>query len=169
MKTILYMTITANGYIATEDDKVDWISKESWQSYLNTIRKIDAVIIGRRTYNLMPRKEFQRNCEYVVLTHSKPVKSKSPNVIFTNRSPKEVINFLNRKGFKRICIAGGGKTNASFMKAGLIDEIYLDVEPLVLGKGIQFFHPSEFQTKLKLLSIRKLRDSTIQLHYRVKK
>lgn len=161
------MTITANGYIATEDDNVDWISKESWQSYLNTIRKVDSVIIGRRTYDLMPRKEFQKNCEYVVLTHRKPAKSKSPNVIFTNRSPKEIINFLNRRGFKRICIAGGGKTNSAFMKSGLIDEIYLDVEPIILGKGISLFFPTKFSHKLKLLGIGKLNENTLHLHYKI--
>lgn len=163
------MTITANGYIATEDDKVNWISKESWKSYLNTIRKMDAVIIGRRTYNLMPRKEFQKNCLYIVLTHKKLVKGKMANMIFTSKSPKEIISFLKKQGFKKVCVAGGGKTNASFMKAGLIDEIYLDVEPIILGRGIQLFSSNNFKNKLRLLGIKKLNKNTLQLHFKVLK
>ncbi len=161
------MTITANGYIATKDDNVDWISKESWKSYLNTIRKMDAVIIGRRTYDLMPRKEFQKNCHYIVLTHKKPSKSKTSNILFNNRSAKEVLAFLKKNRFKKVCIAGGSKTNASFMKTGLIDEIYLDVEPIILGSGIQLFSPTNFKNNLILLGIKKLNRNTVQLHLKI--
>ncbi|MBI2592902.1 MAG: dihydrofolate reductase [Candidatus Colwellbacteria bacterium] len=167
MKTILYMSVTANGYIATKEDGVDWISKASWRNYLDSIKKMDAVIIGRRTYDLMPRKEFQKNCLYVVLTHKKLVKGKIANMMFTGKSPEEIISFLKKKGFKKVCVAGGGKTNASFVKASLIDEIYLDVEPIILGKGIQLFSPNNFETKLKLLRVRKLNRNAVQLHYKV--
>lgn len=72
---------------------------------------------------------------YVVVTSKKSLKKKSPNVVFAD-SPKATLKLLKQKGFKTACVFGGGKLNATFMREGLVDEIYLDVEPFVLGKGI---------------------------------
>ena len=64
---------------------------------------------------------------------------------------------------------GGGTLNTSFMAENLIDEIYLDVEPIVFGKGIRLFKENDFEAKLKLLEIKKLSNDEIQLHYQVLK
>ena len=65
-------------------------------------------------------------------------------------------------------LAGGGMLNASFMREGLVNEIYLDVEPLIFGKGIQIIAPSEFEYELELLEVKKLNKDTVQLRYLVK-
>lgn len=75
---------------------------------------------------------------------------------------------LEEKGFTTVFLAGGGALNASFMKEKLINEIYLDVEPVIFGKGIQVVAPSEFEYELDLLEIKKLNKDTVQLHYLVK-
>lgn len=64
-------------------------------------------------------------------------------------------------------VCGGGKLNAAFMKENLIDEIYLDVEPVVHGKGIRLFADADFEAKLKLLGTNKFSKNEIQMHYRV--
>ena len=55
------------------------------------------------------------------------------------------------------------------MKENLIDENYLDVEPITFGKGIRLFVESDFEAKLKPLETKKFSDSEIQLHYQVLK
>lgn len=55
----------------------------------------------------------------------------------------------------------------AFMKEGLINEIYLDVEPLIFGKGIKLFADSDFEYNLELLEVNKLNENTVQLHYKV--
>ena len=54
------------------------------------------------------------------------------------------------------------------MRERLINEIYLDVEPLIFGEGIQVIAPSEFEYELELLEVKNLNKNTIQLHYIVK-
>lgn len=170
MKTILYMAITANGLIAKEDGSVDWTSQETWKdSYFPLIKKIGNIVIGGNTYAIMPPEEFLPEILYVVFTKSKPLKKKVPNVIFTNQTPKEVLKILGDKGFEEICVGGGGMINSSFIKEGLVDEVILDVEPIVFGKGIQLFAQEDFEYKLKLLSVKNLNKNTIQLHYKVLK
>ncbi len=169
MKVILYMATTVNGFIAKENDDTSFVSKESWRNYLKAIRKSDAVILGRRTYEIMPRREFQKDCLYVTLTDKKSLRKRVPNVIFTAQRPKDVLTFLKAKGFKRISICGGGKLSASFMNENLIDEIYLDIEPVAFGEGVRLFADGSFESKLKLLQARKLSPNTLQLHYQIRK
>ena len=105
----------------------------------------------------------------VVMTHHAIDNKWKDKVIITDISPKKVLNMLEEKGFKEAFIAGGGQINSSFIKEKLIDEIYLDVEPLVFGKGIKLFADSDFEFKLKLLESKNLNKNTIQLHYAVVK
>ncbi len=170
MKTILYMAITANGFIARTDGNTDWTSEETWnESYFKLLKRTGNLIIGHNTYDIMPPKEFLPEVLYIVLTKGKPLKKKVPNVIFTNQTAKEVLKMLSDKGFEEICIGGGSIINSSFIKENLIDEIILDVEPIVFGKGIQLFAPEDFEYKLKLLSVKNLNKNTVQLHYKVLK
>ena len=85
------------------------------------------------------------------------------------QSPQEALQILQNQKFKTVLICGGGKLNSSFMKEKLIDEIYLDIEPVFLGTGIKLFTDAEFETKLKLIDVKRLSKDEVQLHYKVKK
>lgn len=163
------MAVTANGFIAKQNDNVNWLSSESWKSYQRINKNVGCVIIGRYTYDLMPKEEFLSGVFYAVLTKDKSLEKELPNLWITTKSPREVLEILGQKGYKEVCIAGGGKLNASFVKEGLVDEIYLDIEPIIFGKGTQLFFPEDFEFQLELLEVKKLSKNTVQLHYKVKK
>ena len=59
--------------------------------------------------------------------------------------------------------------NTAFAKLGLIDEVILNVEPIIEGKGIPLFKPEVFELKLELIEMKKSKGKTIQLHYKVVK
>jgi len=90
-------------------------------------------------------------------------------VVVTDGSPKDILALLEAKGFKTVFLAGGGQLNSSFMKDGLVDEVYFDVEPLLFGKGIKVFADADFECTLELLDTKQLNAHTVQLHYRVHK
>jgi dihydrofolate reductase len=169
MKVILYMAITPNGLIAKENDDTSFVTKRDWKSFLSMVKKFGHVVIGRRTYDVTDPEEFVKSSLYVVMTHKKSLRKKTPKVIFTDKSPKNIVKMLGSMGFKKILIAGGGNLNSAFMKAGLVDEMYLDVEPTLLGKGIKVFADANFEAKLKLVGTKKLSKNEIQLHYKVLK
>ncbi len=85
------------------------------------------------------------------------------------KTPKDALAILEKEAFDKALIAGGGTLNASFVVENLVDEIYLDIEPIVFGKGIRLFRETDFEAKLKLLETKKLSDNEIQLHYQVLK
>jgi dihydrofolate reductase len=171
MKVILYMATTANGMIARENDDSDFLSGSEWKEYLRMVKSCGNCIIGRRTYEFCtsdPNQTFPfPNAINVVMTKKK-FKNKWPNqVIFTDKSPKGILTMLRQKGFKFTFLAGGSALNSSFMKAGLVDEIYIDIVPLVLGKGITLFADASFEHKLRLIDSKKFLGGVVQLHYKV--
>ena len=87
--------------------------------------------------------------------------------MITDKSPREIVEILEEKGFDSAFLIGGGQLNSSFAKEELLDEIYVDVEPLIFGQGIQIFKESDFEFELKLLGVKKLNENTVQLHYQV--
>jgi dihydrofolate reductase len=174
MKVVLYMAITANGLIAKENDDTSWVTETEWKSFSGMIKKIGNMIIGRRTYEIMIKNdEFNRSklnkIKTVVMTSDASLKVRNPKFIFTANSPQEALDILKNQGFKDIMICGGGRLNSSFMKENLVDELYLDIEPLIFGKGIKLFSDTDFESKLKLIGIKKLSKDEIQLHYRIVK
>jgi dihydrofolate reductase len=163
------MATTINGFIAKENDDTSFVSENSWKEYLKMVEESDCIIVGRRTYEVMPLEEFVKGKLYVVFTTQTDLEEKTDKLRFTKDDPKLIIQSLKKEGVKQVCICGGGTLNSSFMTENLVDEIYLDVEPVIFGKGIRLFRENDFEAKLKLLEIKKLSDDEIQLHFQVLK
>lgn len=166
MKVILYMAISMNGIIAKSDDDTSWISKEEWNSYSLATRTAGCLIVGRKTYHILTKQpEFAELKNIKIVAVSKEdFTTLSPNH-FVAHSPKEALDLL--KDFKEVIVAGGGILNASFFVENLVDEIYLDIEPIIIGEGIPIFKGKAFEQKLELIGQKKITDNEIQLHYRV--
>ncbi len=168
MKVILYMAISINGVIAKSDDDTSWISQEEWDSYSLVIRTAGCVVVGRRTYHILTKQpEFaELKGITIVAVSGEDFATLAPNHLVAH-SPKEALDLL--KDFKEVIVAGGGILNASFLAENLVDEIYLDIEPIVIGRGIPIFKDKGFERKLELVGQKKITDNEIQLHYRVNK
>lgn len=166
MKVTLYMAITANGMIADHDDEANFLTPLEAASYCSIVRKAGCLIVGRRTYHILTKQpEYQefKDAKLVVVSHD-DVELVDPRHAVA-RSPKEAVNILSE--FPEIIIAGGGVLNAAFIADDLVDEIYLDVEPAILGDGIPLFKGKSFQKDLVFLGHKMLSDNEIQLHYKV--
>lgn len=168
MKVILYMAMSLNGMIAKKDDTATWISKEEWDSYSLAVRTANHLIIGRRTYNILTKQpEFAELKDVKIVAISKSTfKTLSKNHQIAN-SPKEALRLF--KDAKEVVVAGGGILNSSFLAENLVDEIYIDVEPVILGEGISLFKEKDFERNLELLGQKNISKNEVQLHYRVKK
>lgn len=163
------MAITADGYIARENDDTPW-SQEEFGAYYDFVRKRGNVIVGMRTYEFMREGgEFEKAGNPTTIVLSRVPLSVDNVKTFSASSPHEALRILQDKGFQEIVVGGGAMLNASFLKEGLLDEIYLDVEPLIFGKGIKLFGDSGVEAKLKLLEAKNLSENTMQLHYQVLK
>lgn len=153
------MAITLNGMIARENGEVDWTSDITWKSYFSFLKKTKNLVLGKTSYDIMTEKEFDPEVFYVVVTSSKKNEKKVQKIEFV-LSPKDALSFLEKKGFKEVGVGGGARLNASFVEQNLIDEIYLDIEPVILGKGIPLFANLDFEKKLEFLDLKNMEKIT---------
>lgn len=164
------MATTLNGVIAKFDDSADFLTQEESASYVSTVKEAGALVIGKRTYGILSQQpEFQEflnsGVKVVAVSHS-DFELKDPTHQVAH-SPVEALEMF--KDSETVILAGGGILNASFLAENLVDEIYIDIEPAVVGKGIQLFNGPDFDRKLKLIGTKKLSENEIQLHYEVQK
>ncbi|HLD77966.1 MAG TPA: dihydrofolate reductase family protein [archaeon] len=176
MKVIVYMAMTANGLIATERDDVWFVSKASWKSFNRMSRRAGNLVMGRRTLDVSIKGtepyasdgSFPYPGRLNVIVSRRRIRNRwGKDVVFV-RSPRAALAELRKRGFKMAFVAGGGGVNASFLQSGLVDELFLDVEAAVLGKGIPLFAPFKGSVRLRLLGVKRLAPDTVQLRYRVR-
>lgn len=159
-RAVLYMAISADGFIAGPNNETPW-SDEEWQAYRQFVKSCDVCLIGSNTYQVMKRSnEFVDGCKYIVATRDAGVDTGSfekINIQIPQDLPK----------VKKLGVVGGGELNGLLMRMGVIDEVILDVEPVILGDGIKLFGSHEVKVDLKLMNSKMLNESTIQNHYEV--
>jgi dihydrofolate reductase len=148
--------VSLDGYIADVNGGVDWLhdAMVKGESYgLDAFQKsIDAVVMGSLTYekSLEFGAGFSGKTPTWVFSR-RPLKAKGKALTVTSDSPAAVAVEMSRRGIKRAWLMGGGKLAASFLAAGLIDEISLGLMPVVLGGGIPLFDGGIRPTHLTLI------------------
>jgi dihydrofolate reductase len=164
------MAMTLNGYIAKENDDTPW-SKESWKAYQDFIKKTRNIIIGGYSYEFLKKdSEFRENIGrplVVAVSRSQKEKGEPADVIVS--SPKEALDAVEKAGFSEVLVGGGGSVNASFLEQGLLDEIYVDIDPVIWGKGKKIFNDIDIDAHLELLEVKKVAEKLARLHYRLLK
>ncbi len=172
MKIVMVAVVSANGKLTREDDPdiYKWTSREDQKFFFDLIQKSKLIVMGSGTYDAV-RKRIKLDSKKlrVVLTRN-PNKYKNERVQgeleFTSEIPRQLINRLIN--YNEMLLVGGSKIYSSFLKEGLVDEIYLTIEPLLFGKGKNLISEGEFETNLELTSIEKLNQKgTILAKYKV--
>lgn len=162
---IAYVVISLDGVIASDKKHMpDWTSKEDWQFLQKSLKAHDAFVMGRNTFEATA--ELKRRPNTFVLTSGRSIDKPSKNIKFINPSETNLKQVLG--GFRKVAILGGAKTYRYMLDEGMIDEIYVTVEPVILGKGIRFISGDKGLVRLKLISYKKLNlRGTFLLHYRL--
>ena len=168
MKVILYMAQSFDGYIATSDFSTNFVSNREWESFIDAINRAGNLITGRTTYESMVKRQelkFLDEIKLVAVTTT-GVKTSSPNHAVVD-SPEKALGVLKKAGFKEALISAGPQLNSSLMRNNLIDEVYIDIEPIILGKGIKLFVDEYLGKKLEVIDEKWISSNEKQLHYKV--
>jgi dihydrofolate reductase len=171
MKISIYIAMSANGFISNSRNVPDWLSQEYVQGFDSHCQRTKAVIMGKTTYDILAPDYLPLKNEgtTVVLTSNKQVKSANPTVVFTQLSPSEIVHLLEAKGHSEAVIIGGAMAISAFIKAGLVDDIYFVMEPVLFGGGLPLLMDIETEHKLELVEVNKLNQNTVHLHYKLTK
>lgn len=162
IKAFIIAAVTADGFIArgTNEASLSWTSKEDKKHFIELSKRAGVVVMGSTTFQTFPKPLKDRL--NIVYTRSKTF----DGVETTSLPPQELLAQLEQRGYKEVAICGGSEIYSMFMNAGVIDTIYLTVEPTFFGKGITLFN-SKNDKKLQLVSSTTHVTGTQFLEYKV--
>lgn len=173
MKVTLYMAISLNGIIARENGDEDFLSHENWNDFISLAKEKGNFIYGRKTYEAVRKwgDEYLKDLASIptMVCVSENSTGKVENGFEFVSSPKEALDLLSRKGYTEALLTGGATNNSAFASEGLIDEVLLNVEPCIVGKGIAVFKPDDFNIKLAFVESKTSPSGIVRLHYQVVK
>jgi dihydrofolate reductase len=169
-KVVLGVAISLDGYIARKDGAVDFLFMPKDYSMAPFFKTIGAAIMGRKTLEdglkmsggTMPPSPWK---DYYVMSRSQRP-GKRDGVVFTNKSPGALVAQIRKKRGKSVWLMGGGEITREFLKADLVDELYLGVVPVLLGDGIPLFPPGFPQRNFALVENKTYSKGLISLRYR---
>jgi dihydrofolate reductase len=181
MKTQYFTATSLDGFIATEDDSLDWLfplGDINDTSYPSFIAHVGALAMGSATYQWM-----LRHAETVGAGTGSAWPYHQPTWVFSTRSlvpiPGANLTFVrgdvrpvhsvmrSAAGNKNIWVVGGGDLAGQFFDAGLLNEVIVQVGSVTLGGGKPLFPRRLTSPPLELVSVRQVGTGFAELRYRV--
>ncbi|WP_298827067.1 dihydrofolate reductase family protein [uncultured Piscinibacter sp.] len=181
MKTQYYTATSLDGFIATEDDSLEWLftlGDIDDTSYPAFIAEVGALAMGSSTYEWM-----LRHAQAVTAETGSAWPYTQPTWVFSSRTlptvPGADLCFARgdvrqvhaamraAAGDKNIWVVGGGDLAGQFYDAGLLDEVIVQVGSVTLGKGKPLFPRRLTSPPLVLVSVRQVGTGFAELRYQV--
>jgi dihydrofolate reductase len=188
-KIIAALQVSLDGFIEGPNAELDWV--DSWEDPYDIIGKVDAFILGGRMYpgyeqywqavldnprGILPFTDrpategeieyaaFAGRTSHVVLSSTlKTASWKNTRIV---RDLQDIRRLKNTPGGDMHAV-GGATLVSSLVNAGLVDEVRLVVQPIVLGGGKPLFKDVKERHPLTLLDARPLKDGAVWLSYSV--
>jgi dihydrofolate reductase len=174
-KIALLMHTSLDGFVAGPNGEIGWIKlSDELFEYVNTVTaKSD-------TANYWPTAGDKPNATKHEVDHSrwannalKIVVSKTlektdwQNTRIIHENVEEEILKLKSQPGKDMLMIGSPTLAHYFMDKGLFDELYINVNPIVLGEGKPLFKDAKEKINLKLLEVKTFEIGVVGLHYEV--
>lgn len=167
----MYLAQSLDGYIARPDGDVSWLDRFSTEDYGydEFFRGVEAVFVGAHTYEWLLEHDphgYGATKTYVLTSRRLPA-PKGADVELYSANPAELVARVRRTASRDLYLAGGGRLNASFLAAGLVDDIRVATVPVVLGAGIRPVEGPTPELVLRATEVRSWESGVVQVDYRV--
>jgi dihydrofolate reductase len=173
MRTVIYGgACSLDGFLAGPNGEIDWLhfSKDVQQVMAKTWATADTVLFGRKTWNVavamggnsaaMPGMK-----SYVFSRTISSIDDQSVELV-REHAPEFVRGLKSQPG-KDMVVMSGGNLARSLIDAGVVDQIGLNVHPVLLGGGVPAFQPSSSRVRLELTECRQMDGGCVLVNYRV--
>ncbi|EOT46512.1 MULTISPECIES: dihydrofolate reductase family protein [Enterococcus] len=171
-KICFYGAISLDGYLADEHDSLQWLfdtptGEET--TYEAFEQQIDTTIMGRVTYE-----------EVKKMTEDAPVYPDKTNYVYSHTLNQlndaiviqdDIVSFvqaLKRQEGQMVWIVGGGQLVTELMEQELIDEWFIQLAPVFLGKGKRLFQEQSTPQRLTLVETKTMGE-LVEVHYQKNK
>ena len=177
------MSVSADGFAAGPGGSLDWVTvDEELHAHFNEeARSTGASLYGRRMYELMagywPTAGDEPGATPVEVEFARIWRA-TPKVVFSSSLEAvehnsrlvrgDAIGEVARLKAQSLAMDVGGPTLAgSLLRAGLVDEVRLYVDTVILGTGLPFFPPLDVPVRLRRLDTRTFASGVVMLRYEV--
>ncbi len=165
MKTTLIVATTADGFIAASEgqNSLEWTCAEDKAFFVSKTKEIGTIVMGLNTFKTIGKGLKGRRM--IVLTLKPSEEMPVDGVEFVAEEPTALLTRLEGEGVTQLAVCGGAYVYSQFLKLGLIDELFLTVEPILFGGGTPFVKDLG-SVRLERVSATPLGPATL-MHYRI--
>ena len=155
---IIGATLSLDGFMNDRHGEIsrlypDFDALHNTEMLQEEMRTTGAVVMGRRSFDMaqgdLTGYEFQ--VPIFVVTHAVPdqqIKGENDQltVTFVTEGVERAIMLAKAAaGDKQVMVVGGAQTAQALLRTGLVDEIHIGVVPVLLGEGLRFFAPDDYE------------------------
>ncbi len=173
-KLILGLAVTLDGYIEGPNGEYDWCFTDQDYGLNEFFSRIDGIFIGRKSYEIAKQYADKNGGNLVPgmppMQHyvfSDTLKEVEPGTILLSGDSLAAAREIKQQPGKDIWLFGGALLTDALMKAGLVDELWMSVHPLLLGSGKPLFRQQDDRTQLRLLENKSYETGLVSLRYQI--
>lgn len=184
MKCSVFIATSADGFIAKEDDAIDWLhtsgkpdvdmGNDADMGFNDFIASVDCMIMGRKCMeviagmNLTDEQWPYGDIRIVVLSNTlkEAPEGVKGRIELYSGDLLQLVSNLEKEGLKHAYI-DGGKTIQSFINLKLINEICITQVPILIGEGKSLFGKLLRDVKLEDPKVEAFPNDYVQLTYQV--
>lgn len=183
-KVIFFNLISLDGYFEGPDRDINWhhVDEEFNEFAIQQTGEFGALLFGRVTYELMagywPTEAANRDDPEIAR-----LMNSLPKIVFSNTLDNaewentklvrdnivEEVTKLKEQPGKDIAIFGSSDLAVTFIDLGLIDELRIMVNPVVLGGGKPILQGIKSKLEMKLLKVKTFQSGNVLLYYELRK
>ena len=182
-RVIVGMTTSLDGFVADESGSASRLYPDlaalRGTAYMNAaIEETGAVLMGKRTFEMGDPDSYVGSYEYqvpiFVLTHEPPdvAPKQDEHLTFTfvtDGVEAAVAQATAAAGDRAVQVVGGPALVRQLFLAGLVDELHVDVMPVLLGSGLRFLEdPRLERIQIEKIGVQEV-DARTSLSFRVRK
>ncbi len=179
-KVLLFMMVTLDGFFEGPEHEIDWhnVDEEFNDFAINQLDDLGMLLFGRVTYEMMasfwptpfaietdPIVAEKMNTIPKVVVSTSLAQADWQNTRLVKEHVAEEIAQLKQQPGKDIAIFGSSDLAVSLLQMGLLDELRIMVNPVVLGGGKLLFKGLDERLKLKLLKTQQFQSGNVLLYY----
>ncbi|BDW92019.1 dihydrofolate reductase [Flagellimonas marinaquae] len=149
-KIVYYVASSIDGYIAGENDDISkfMMHGEGVEKYKSDLANFKTVIMGRKTYEfgyqygLEPGQPAYPNMKHHIFSNTLTIENIS-DMVTVEKPSVERVNEIRQNAKSDIYLCGGGQFAGWLLDNGLIDQLKIKLNPIVLGGGTKLFGTSK--------------------------
>ncbi|MBL8688258.1 MAG: dihydrofolate reductase family protein [Rhodospirillaceae bacterium] len=165
-----HAAVSLDGKIARSDGSVDWLMDyppDDALGFAAFTASVDAILMGRGTYEAVRQLgDWPHPDKPTVVLTNRPLRDAPPRVEARGGDLAPFVAEMERTGYRRVWVEGGGVVVRDMLAIGELDVLELAVIPIVLGDGIPLFPEGTVETKLVLDVAKPWTKSAVHLVYR---